>query len=63
MHLLCIAATLATFSSAAAHTLFTTLFVNDVDQGDGTCVRMPMTSHNATFPVNNLASNDMACGK
>lgn len=46
----------------AAHTVFTTLFVNGVDQGDGKCVRMNMTPNNCTFPVNDLASNDMACG-
>lgn len=56
-------ATLAAIQAVSAHTLFTTLFVNDVDQGDGTCVRMPMTPNNATFPVNDLSSTDMACGK
>ncbi|KAH7370365.1 glycoside hydrolase, partial [Rhexocercosporidium sp. MPI-PUGE-AT-0058] len=44
------------------HTLFTNLFINDIDQGDGTCVRMPMDAHNATDPVNDLDSRDMACG-
>lgn len=46
----------------AAHTIFTTLFVNDVNLGDGTCIRMPKTPSNCTDPVNDLASNDMACG-
>lgn len=48
---------------ATAHTLFTTLFVNDVDQGDGVCIRMPANPSTATDPVEDLASNDMACGK
>ena len=47
----------------AAHTVFTTLFVDDVSQGDGTCVRMPSNPSTATFPINDLASDDMACGK
>jgi len=46
----------------AAHTVFTTLFVDGVDQGDGVAVRMPTTPNNCTSPVNDLASNDMACG-
>ncbi|SRR6266536_151439 len=55
-------ATLAAFNTVAGHSVFTTLFVNDVDQGDGTCVRMSMTPSNATFPINDLAGNEMACG-
>lgn len=48
---------------ATAHTVFTTLFVNDVDQGDGACVRMPMTANNATFAVVGAPlSIDTACG-
>lgn len=47
----------------AAHTVFTTLFVNDVSQGDGTCVRMPSDPSTATFPINDLDSDSMACGK
>ncbi|KAF7869719.1 hypothetical protein EAF04_004503 [Stromatinia cepivora] len=45
-----------------AHTVFTTLFVNDVSQGDGTCVRMPSDPSTATFPINDLDSDSMACG-
>ncbi|KAI1386510.1 glycoside hydrolase family 61 protein [Hypoxylon trugodes] len=45
-----------------SHTIFTTLFVNDVSQGDGTCVRMNMNPQHCTFPIENLASDDMACG-
>jgi hypothetical protein len=63
MKLSTVSAGLAAISTVVGHTVFTTLFVDDVDQGDGTCVRMPMTPSNATFPVNDLSSNDMACGK
>ncbi|ESZ97680.1 glycoside hydrolase family 61 protein [Sclerotinia borealis F-4128] len=57
-------ALVACYSSqhVAAHTVFTTLFVNDVSQGDGTCVRMPSDPSTATFPINDLASDSMACG-
>ena len=47
----------------AAHTLFTTLFVNDVDQGDGTCVRMPRDPPTATNPIVNLQGKEMVCGE
>ncbi|THV49177.1 hypothetical protein BGAL_0208g00290 [Botrytis galanthina] len=57
-------ALVACYSSqlVAAHTVFTTLFVNDVSQGDGTCVRMPSDPSTATFPINDLDSDSMACG-
>jgi hypothetical protein len=48
-------------NSAYGHTVFTTLFVDSVDQGDGTCVRMPMSSNTATNPIIDLSSNIMAC--
>ncbi|KAL2267835.1 hypothetical protein VTJ83DRAFT_5112 [Remersonia thermophila] len=47
---------------AAAHTVFTTLFVNDVNQGDGTCVRMAKQGSLSTHPVS-LDSSDAACGR
>jgi hypothetical protein len=53
---------LSVLQTVAAHSVFTTLFVNDVNQGDGTCVRMGMTPHNCTFPISDLVSNNMACG-
>jgi hypothetical protein len=62
MKLFILALALPALQLVAAHSVFTTLFVNGVDQGDGTCVRMNMTPDNCTSPVNNLASNDMACG-
>ncbi|ORY65043.1 glycosyl hydrolase family 61-domain-containing protein [Pseudomassariella vexata] len=45
-----------------AHSIFSTLFVDDVSQGDATCVRMNPDSDQATAPVIDLASDDMACG-
>lgn len=57
------ATALTALQLATAHTVFTTLFVNDVDQGDGACVRMPMTPNNATFPVvGTPLSVETACG-
>jgi hypothetical protein len=50
-------------SLSTAHTCFTTLFVDDVNQGDGTCIRMSKTGDVATFPIaGGLSSPDMACG-
>jgi len=63
MKLYILAVALAAVQAVAGHTVFTTFFVDDINQGDGTCVRMPMTPNNATDPVNDLASDDMACGK
>ncbi|KAL1902245.1 hypothetical protein Sste5346_001221 [Sporothrix stenoceras] len=48
---------------ATAHTSFTTLFINGVDQGDGTCVRQPTDPQTSTFPVEDLVSSDMICGR
>ncbi|XP_044724144.1 glycosyl hydrolase family protein [Hirsutella rhossiliensis] len=50
-------------SVASAHTLFTTLFVNGKNQGDGTCVRMPHDSATANGPVYPITGDDMACGR
>jgi hypothetical protein len=47
---------------AAAHSTFTTIYINDVSQGDGTCVRMNMNSENSSSPIPSLSSDDMACG-
>ncbi|KAI1450368.1 glycoside hydrolase family 61 protein [Annulohypoxylon stygium] len=49
-------------ATAKAHTTFTTLFVNDVSQGDGTCVRMSMDPQTCSYPVAGIDSDDMACG-
>ncbi|KAI9761042.1 MAG: 10 kDa heat shock protein [Chaenotheca gracillima] len=53
---------LSIVGSTQAHTAFTNFFVNSVNQGDGTCVRMNNDPAKATFPIENLASDDMACG-
>ncbi|KAI1194936.1 lytic polysaccharide monooxygenase [Nemania serpens] len=52
------------FAAAQAHTLFTTLYINDVKQGqgDGTCVRQSTDLQHANSPVRDLSSDDMACG-
>ncbi|KAL7274969.1 hypothetical protein RUND412_002100 [Rhizina undulata] len=39
------------------HHMFTTLSIDGVDQGDGTCIRVPPT----TSPVKDVTSDDMAC--
>ncbi|GAB7346819.1 hypothetical protein MBLNU459_g1915t1 [Dothideomycetes sp. NU459] len=53
---------LALTAGANAHTLFSKLYVNGQDQGNGTCIRQPSNPDTATFPVGDLASTDMACG-
>ncbi|KLU81453.1 hypothetical protein MAPG_00542 [Magnaporthiopsis poae ATCC 64411] len=54
----------ATFATAVnAHSVFTTLFINGADQGDGTCVRMPKDGSTATNPIASITGNDMACGR
>ncbi|KAK6583922.1 hypothetical protein PZA11_003652 [Diplocarpon coronariae] len=46
----------------AGHSVFTNLWVDNINQGDGTCVRMAMDPGSATDPINDLQSNNMACG-
>jgi hypothetical protein len=51
---------------ANAHTAFTNFFIDDVPQGDGTCVRMSDNIDKATSPIRPIGAvtgNDMACGK
>ena len=48
---------------ASAHTAFTNFFVNGVNQGDGTAVRMSNNMQKATFPISSVTSPDMACGE
>ncbi|KAI1821564.1 lytic polysaccharide monooxygenase [Xylaria intraflava] len=57
-----LAAILCTLSRA--HTIFTTLYINGVKQGqgDGTCVRQNADLQHATSPVRDILSDDMACG-
>ncbi|KAH6607209.1 endoglucanase b [Trichoderma cornu-damae] len=48
---------------ASAHTTFTTLFIDEQNQGDGTCVRMPDDGETATFPIRPITSDDIVCGR
>lgn len=48
---------------ATAHTAFTNFFINGVNQGDGTAVRMSNNMQKATFPLSSVTSPDMACGE
>ncbi|KAJ4300623.1 hypothetical protein N0V88_003307 [Collariella sp. IMI 366227] len=51
-------------SLSTGHTIFTTLFINDINQGDGTCIRMPKDGNVCTHPIaGGLNSPDMACGR
>ncbi|KJZ79214.1 hypothetical protein HIM_01365 [Hirsutella minnesotensis 3608] len=61
MKLLAVVAGLA--CAADAHTLFTTLFINGKNQGEGTCVRMPHDGATANGPIYPVTGDDMACGR
>ncbi|KAF5673792.1 murein transglycosylase [Fusarium heterosporum] len=50
-------------SAANAHTLFTTLFIDGENQGDGTCVRQPNDASKANSPIYPIDGNAMACGE
>ncbi|KAK4121601.1 lytic polysaccharide monooxygenase [Parathielavia appendiculata] len=51
-------------SLSTAHTAFTTLFIDDVNQGDGTCIRMSKEGSLSTHPIaGGLDTEDMACGR
>ena len=49
-------------SAANAHTLFTTLFIDGENQGDGTCVRQPKNASKANSPIYPIDGATMACG-
>ncbi|TQW00743.1 hypothetical protein V2A60_001793 [Cordyceps javanica] len=49
-------------SAATAHTLFTTLYIDGKNQGDGTCVRMPKNGATGTAPIYPITGDAMACG-
>lgn len=53
---------LALSQTTRAHTTFTNFFVDGVDQGNGTCVRMSNVMGQQTFPLASITSDDMACG-
>lgn len=46
----------------SAHVAFTNFFVDGVNQGDGTAVRMSNDPAKATFPLPSITTPDMACG-
>ncbi|KAF7596950.1 hypothetical protein BBP40_011316 [Aspergillus hancockii] len=48
---------------ALSHTTFTTLYVDEVNQGDGTCIRMGHDGSTVNFPIEPLSSKDIACGR
>ncbi|KAB8238243.1 glycosyl hydrolase family 61-domain-containing protein [Aspergillus alliaceus] len=48
---------------ALSHTVFTTLYVDEVSQGDGTCVRLTHDGNTINYPIEPLSSKNMACGK
>lgn len=54
---------LALLGAASAHTRFSVLFVDGVNQGDGTCIRQSASFTNSVDPVRPVTSADMACGK
>jgi Auxiliary Activity family 9 (formerly GH61) len=47
---------------AFAHTGFSNLLVNGVDQGDSVGIRMNKNPALFNFPVNHFETNDFACG-
>ena len=52
----------ATTQRAYAHTTFTNFFVDGAPLIDGQCVRMSTNIQQASFPIKDISSNDMACG-
>ncbi|KAF2473969.1 uncharacterized protein BDR25DRAFT_170344, partial [Lindgomyces ingoldianus] len=52
---------LATVPAALAHTVWTDFYVDGVAQGDGVAMRMRKDPAKASFPLEDLSSNDMAC--
>jgi hypothetical protein len=56
-------AALATSHIVSAHTGITNLYVDGLDQGAGTCIRMDQVPEHFSYPVSSLTSNDMVCGK
>lgn len=47
---------------ASSHTLFTNLYVDGANMGNGTCVRMSNSQTDATSPIHSITSDNMACG-
>ncbi|KAI0126038.1 glycosyl hydrolase family 61-domain-containing protein [Xylariales sp. AK1849] len=53
---------LCLLSGVSAHTIFTALFINDIPQGDGTCVRETSNLAANVDPVRDFLSDDITCG-
>ncbi|KAI1080704.1 glycosyl hydrolase family 61-domain-containing protein [Whalleya microplaca] len=45
-----------------AHGVFSTVFIDGKNQGDGKCLRTSFTTDNITSPITNLDSPELACG-
>ncbi|KAF4450544.1 murein transglycosylase [Fusarium albosuccineum] len=58
-----LATALGLASVASAHTLFTTLYIDGENQGDGTCVRQPEDASTANSPIYPVTGDVMACGR
>merc|ERR1712137_286010 len=54
-------ATLASAPTALAHTVWSVLYVDGLSQGDGAAIRMRQDPKFASFPVEDYASDDIAC--
>jgi hypothetical protein len=63
MHFRNLLVALVAVHKISCHTVLTNLFVDDVNQGDAVCIRMPPSGPNTTAPVKDMDSNDMACGE
>lgn len=58
-----LASALGLASVASAHTLFTNIYIDGKNQGDGTCVREPSDASKANSPIYPIDGADMACSK
>lgn len=58
-----LASALGLASVASAHTLFTNLYIDGKNQGDGTCVREPSDDAKANSPIYPITGDDMACSE
>lgn len=47
---------------AQAHTVMTNIYIDGIDQGDGTCVRMSTDFGNASYPIEPVTNEALACG-
>ncbi|KAJ8107402.1 hypothetical protein ONZ43_g6743 [Nemania bipapillata] len=49
-------------STTQAHGVFSTLFINNISQGDGKCLRTSFAADNISSPITDIDSPEMACG-